>query len=405
MSYFRLFEKAFAIFGLMYFAGTIDILVPEIVLSLARYIVLLFSIISVALRFQDAVRAVLKDPSLTILIILTFASILWSVDPESTTLSLRSQFIQMIGFGLFLATSFTLREQLELVAISLGLSALISAFYAVALPSVGKHLSGPFVGAWKGVYPQKNVLSRLMILSSMAFACLNDKSRNKRYIFGFGFCFSLALVLLTTSKSGFLSSIFLIVFLFLYRRFRWRGEISVIAMDLLILVGVFSISVIINNWEPILIGLGRDPTLTGRTLIWGASLKMLFQDQFWLGYGREAFWNTELPIEVGSAVARGYVPPHAHNGFIDLLIDLGLIGLFVFSLSLVHNLIRAVRKAYAACNGEDLWPLAFLACLMIANLTESALMRLSNIFFVLYVAIAFCNFAPSQSQTDQEPKG
>lgn len=405
MSYFRIFEKAFAISGLLYFSGTLDILVPGAVLSLMRYTVLLFSIFFLALRFKSAIRAPRKDPFLSVLIIFTFASVLWSIYPQSTVLSLRSQVIQMVGFGLFLATSFTLREQLELTAFSLGLSALISAFYAVAIPSVGKHMSGAFAGAWKGVYDQKNVLSRLMVLSSMAFACLNDKSRSKRYIFGFGFCFSLALVLLTTSKSGFLSSIFLIVFLFLYRQFRWRGEISVIAVDLLILIGVFSISVIVDNWEPILVGLGRDPTLTGRTLIWGASLNMLFQDQFWLGYGRDAFWNTDLPIEVGAAVARGYVPPHAHNGFIDLMIDLGLIGLFIFGLSLIHNLIRSARKAYAARSGEDLWPLAFFACLTIANLTESTFMRLSNVFFVLYIAIAFSNFTSSQPKIDQESKG
>ncbi|MGP1383257.1 MAG: O-antigen ligase family protein [Thainema sp.] len=404
MSYFRLFEKAFAVFGLMYFAGTLDILVPESVLSLMRYTVLLFSIFFIALRFKGAIRSLRKDPFLVVLITLTFASFLWSIAPDSTILSLRSQVIQMIGFGLFFATSFTLKEQLELVAFGLGLSALISTFYAIVQPSIGKHLSGPFAGAWKGVYPQKNVLSRLMVLSCMAFACLNNKNYSKRYLFAFGFYFSLTLVLLSTSKSGLIASIFLVAFLFLYRRFRWRGEISVIAIDLVFLSSVFLVGVIIDNWEPILVGLGRDPTLTGRTLIWNASLDMLFQDRFWLGYGRDAFWNTNLPVEVGQSVARGYVPPHAHNGFIDLMIDLGFIGLFVFALSLIHNFIRAIKKAYAAEQGEDLWPLAFLACLTIANITESTLMLLTNIFFVLYVAIAFSDFAPNQSQTDQESK-
>lgn len=405
MFYFRFFEKAFAVLGLMYFAGTLNVLVPDFVVTLMRYVVLLLSILFVAVRFKGAVRAIPRDPFLAALIMLTFASALWSIDPELTILSLRSQFIQMTCFGLFFAISFTLKEQLELVAISLGLSALISAFYAIAQPSIGKHLSGSFAGAWKGVYAQKNVLSRLMVLSSMAFACLDNKFGKNRRIVQFGFYLSLALVLLSTSKSGLLSLIALIIFLFFYRRFRWRGESSIIAIDLIVLITVFSIGVVVDNWEPILVGLGRDPTLTGRTLIWGASLKMLFQDQFWLGYGRDAFWNTDLPIQVGRAVAPGYVPPHAHNGYIDLMIDLGLVGLFVFGLSFIHNLVRAAQKAYAASSGEDVWPLAFLACLAIANVTESTLMLMANIFWVLYVAIAFSSFTSNQKQTVQEPKG
>lgn len=405
-SYFRFAEKAFAVFGLMYFSDSLsnESIVPVILISLFRYLILAFSILFISLRFQKALRSLLKDPALVILIVLTFASVLWSVNTEWTVISLRSQFVQMISFSLFLATSFTLREQLELVAVSLGLSALISTFYAIAQPSIGKHLAGPFTGAWKGVYAQKNVLSRLMVLSCMAFACLNDKEQKWRYVVQFGFYLSLALVLLSTSKSGLLSSIFLILFLFFYRRFRWRGEISVIGVDLAILVAVFSIGVVIDNWEPILTGLGRDPTLTGRTLIWGASLDLLFQDQFWFGYGRNAFWYTDMPIKVGAAVAQGYVPPHAHNGFIDLMIDLGIIGLFIFGFSLVHNFIRAAKKAYAAQRGEDLWPLAFLACLVIANITESSLMRLTNIFWVLYVAIAFSDFYPKLREENQEPK-
>ncbi len=405
-SYFRFAEKLFAVFGLMYFSEGLsnDNIIPEILISLFRYLVLALSILFISLRFKKALRSLLKDPFLIVLIIVTFASVLWSVNPESTVVSLRSQFVQMIAFSLFLATGFTLREQLELVAFSLGLSALLSTFYAVAIPSVGKHVTGSFTGAWKGLYSQKNILSALMVLSSVAFACLSDRGRSWRLVFRFGFYLSLTLVLLSTSKTGLLSSIFLIVFLFLWRRFRWRGEVSVIGLDLGILAAASLVGIVIDNWEPILVGLGRDPTLTGRTLIWGATLDMLVQDQFWLGYGRDAFWYTNAAVEVGAAVAPGYIPPHAHNGFIDLMIDLGLVGLFAFGLSFIHNLVRATRKAYAARSGEDLWPLAFLAFLLISNITESALMRFNSIYWVVYVAIAFSNFTSQPQTTVQEPE-
>ncbi|MBA3923884.1 MAG: O-antigen ligase family protein, partial [Nostocaceae cyanobacterium] len=83
-------------------------------------------------------------------------------------------------------------------------------------------------------------------------------------------------------------------------------------------------------------GNGRDPTLTGRTEIWGVALSRL-HEHLLLGFGRGAFWapGSKNALEAGLAVSLNFIPPHVHNGFLDLALDIGLIGFVCFAISFV----------------------------------------------------------------------
>src|SRR5207302_9875896 len=75
--------------------------------------------------------------------------------------------------------------------------------------------------------------------------------------------------------------------------------------------------------------LDRDVTLTGRTTIWGASL-ILGMDHPWIGHGFNAFW---LGDEGSSGEVRklaGWDVPSAHNGYLEIWLDLGICGLAAF---------------------------------------------------------------------------
>jgi exopolysaccharide production protein ExoQ len=87
-------------------------------------------------------------------------------------------------------------------------------------------------------------------------------------------------------------------------------------------------------------------------------------------------------------VSENYIPPHAHNGFIELGLDVGLIGLSIFLVSFTIAYVRALKQAYAAKNSEDFWPLAVLLFVALNNVTESYLLRLANIYWVLYITVA-----------------
>lgn len=111
----------------------------------------------------------------------------------------------------------------------------------------------------------------------------------------------------------------------------------------------------------------------------------------WLSYGYGGFWlglNGES-ADVWNAVK--WQPPHSHNGFLDLWLDLGLLGLSIFAFSFMAACWRSVAWLRQNHTSEGLWPLAYLTFLLLANITESSLLR-QNFLWILYVSITLSTY-------------
>lgn len=77
--------------------------------------------------------------------------------------------------------------------------------------------------------------------------------------------------------------------------------------------------------------LGRDPTLSSRTLIWSAVLEGLqASPNWWLGGGYGAGWTAGISDMVRARL--GSDTGHPHNGFIEVIIDLGIPGILILGL-------------------------------------------------------------------------
>ena len=77
--------------------------------------------------------------------------------------------------------------------------------------------------------------------------------------------------------------------------------------------------------------LGKDLTLTGRTGIWSAVLDSIAKRPL-LGYGYQAFW---LGLEGESyriILAVSWVLAQAQNGFLDVMLEMGTVGLAIVLL-------------------------------------------------------------------------
>src|SRR5690606_2897478 len=103
--------------------------------------------------------------------------------------------------GLYLAVRYGARELLGLLAAALGTAAALSVAFALALPAHGidheVHL-----GAWRGVFPQKNGLGQTMALGTLAFLLLSLRAEGRRWIAWSGAALCASLVLLSTSKTA-----------------------------------------------------------------------------------------------------------------------------------------------------------------------------------------------------------
>ncbi len=382
-------EHLFVIVSLTFFTGGLAVILPsEGMITLTRYLILFIGGLVIITQWKKSISIANQNKCLSILTIIILFSFLWSIYPVETAKDMR-EVLQMTVFALYFTMRFSLKEQLQIIAFTFSIGILFSIFFAIAVPSIGVH-GEDHPGAWKGIYDYKNTFGSMMVLSTLAFFALPiDKPIDHLYKW-LGLGLSLTMMLMSTSKTSLVLSFLLILILILYRNFRWQGKITVVYLDIAILIFGCIGTVVFTQWVSLLTGLGRDYTLTGRTLIWEVSVAMLRNSPL-LGFGRGAFWapGSGYAIEAGRAVTPfGYIPPHGHNGFIDLALDVGYIGLSLFLVSFTIAYFRSLKMAYAAKKIEYMWPLAFLTFLAMNNVMESYLVRLANIYWVLYVTVA-----------------
>lgn len=384
-----LFEKAYSVICWLYFCNGIETVLGhnELLIRPLRYGVLSVSILFLVLRWRTTLRTLSKGLLLWPITALMIGSLAWSMSPAYTIDSIKAEVLPVAFFVIYFAGRFNMREQMRIVAVTLGIGAVLSTFYALAIPSIGRHVGDEFDGAWKGIYAQKNIFSTMMALTMMLFFVLSISHQAKEKLLArIGLAFSVTMIILSTSKSGLIVFITMLMIVVSSRLFRWRGRRSVLLLDLLGLGALALGSLLSVTWRPIVIALGKDPTLSARTPIWAGAIEKIMQRPLF-GYGRAAFWTPDsLPAwEVGARAIRGFVPSHAHNGFIDVAIELGLVGFGIFLLGLIPTFVMAVRRAYKATEPEDLWPFVFLSLMVLSNLTETALINRISPYWVMYM--------------------
>jgi len=112
--------------------------------------------------------------------------------------------------------------------------------------------------------------------------------------------------------------------------------------------------------------MGRDPTLTDRTKIWGILLGMKTNpllgtgyESFWLGERLESFWAHFPGLN------------EAHNGYLEVYLNLGLIGLFLLGCFLAAS-YRSICRGLRNASGLASFAFGVWTITLFYNITEAA---------------------------------
>jgi O-antigen ligase len=136
--------------------------------------------------------------------------------------------------------------------------------------------------------------------------------------------------------------------------------------------------------------LNRDPTLTGRVFLWQQAASL--QPNPLLGAGFESFWLGERLKRMWAI--HWWHPNEAHNGYIEIYLNLGIIGC-VLMLGVFLSTFWKCRRAFLTNFELGRLRLAFLAAILIYNWTEAAFKALHPVFFLLF--IVFVDYPTAQS--------
>jgi len=343
-------------------------------------------------RWKTTIYFISKDKFNWVLVGVALLSILWSFSPEMTI----RRGVALAGstaFGFYLATRYSLKHLLRLLGWTFGIAVFLSFVFAILLPKYGI-MGGAHAGSWRGIYPHKNTLGKTMVPSAIVFLLLAMDSKSHRFWLWCGFIFSIFLILLSTSKTSLVSLISLLAVVTIYRTFRWRYEIMIpVLIAITTIIGSVYV-LLMANLDNLVVLIGKDATLTGRTDLWPAVLDKI-QEHPWLGYGYSGFWSKDWKSESSYVwYATGWNPPNAHNGLLDLWLDLGLLGVSIFLMGFWKNILRGLGWIRLSKTSLSIFPLVYFTYIVLANLTENTLLVQNDIFWVLYVAISLLVITP-----------
>ena len=328
-------------------------------------------------------RTLSGNLALVVLVGLTAVSVIWSIDP-STTLRRAFALIMTTGFGFWMASRWSWKDMIGLIAATFGLLAIASVVMALAMPSIGID-HAVHAGAWKGVWWEKNTLGAMMAWGAVSgYAALRIDPRRRWVWIGVAVLCS-ALVILSTSKTALLAWLLGTggaVGIALSRR---GFGFAALMLFMGLTGGALAALILLIAPVEFLELLGRDATLTGRTDIW-VILARQVADAPWTGYGYRAFWTVENGPVFWVRQGTAWPVPTAHNGWIETALALGIPGVALMATVFLTALGRALGRLFRG--PETYWALGFIAMLGLVSVSESNLMQQNSLSWVLFVATA-----------------
>jgi exopolysaccharide production protein ExoQ len=337
----------------------------------------------IAVRWRSVYQGAWNAKWILALLMIAFASTAWSQDPMFT-LRRAAVLCATTAFGIYFATRFDVTDQLRLLAWTCGLVVCASFLCAIFLPQYGIDHTVHY-GDWQGAFYQKNMLARAMVLATLVFLFVRFRSGNTlRWI---GIAGSLTLLVLSQSITGIIVFAIILASWPLYRLFRTKFTFAVPVTAVVFTVLAAVAAFVYTALPTLLEMLNRNEGLTGRIDLWNA-VWLSISRKPWLGYGFDAFWQGMQGESANVLLAVGWTPAYAHNGFLDLVLDLGFIGLAVFAFGYLTLWRRAFTFVTRDAGPTAAWLCMYLAFMLFYNITEGPVVSQNNITWVLYVATA-----------------
>ena len=330
------------------------------------------------------------------LLILMPISTIYSNYPMFTGIASFAQYATSI-FAIFLAAVFSWRHLLRIfsnvIRVILGAS-LIFEFVAAAI------LHGPIAPIFKnyegdtppasafywtrghlfdgnriqGIVGNSNLLAFIALLGLIFFAIEFVAASTSKWLSASSFVISALLLWLSKSAGvGFALvavSVAAVVALFVegkdrdlrHRIYRWVCAVA----------GLGSVFVFLYRAE-VFAFFGKSPDMTGRSKIWKLVLGLIEQRPI-QGWGWISYWMPGVKPFAGLVVINKVPYYQAHNAFLDIWLQLGLIGLLLLVALSVLTFVKLWRLGVRHTNPLYLWPMLVFFGLLAQNLTESRML-------------------------------
>lgn len=336
------------------------------------------------------------NPGATAFLAVALTSAVWSIDRSFTVL----RFVTLAGtilvcFAIQL-TRWDARRFQKLVTppvmVILIASLIVGALYPERIVEIGTDVSQK--DAWHGITFSKNLFG--MMASVGVILCLHRwLTREGKMFWSLAGAFAAsACLLLSRSNTSLLATLVSVMFLILVIRVpivrqRFSAHLAIgiaatlILYELVIQDVVPGVNVLL---APITGMFGKDTTLSARTMIWNVIKEHINAAPF-LGTGYGAYWTGPTPSSPSFIFTylMYFYPFESHNGYLEVMNDLGLVGLACL-LAFLFYFIRQGLQLMRFDRSQAVLYLALLFQQMVTNMSESEWFARSSTFAILFFA-------------------
>ena len=393
----RPFENVFTVLALLLFShGFYPVILGntagegDIDSSLLRMVFIGIYFVTIGLlafRWQKTLTFIASNYWLLLLIGLAIFSISWSSIPH---IAFR-KVISLIGatfFGVYLGSRYDFKQQLGIYSWTFGIAMFFSYAFSLALPRYGVMNTDAIVGAWQGIFPHKNGLGESMFVGFMTFyfSSLLELNRRKRIFFQICCLLSVVLIYFGQSATALMSVLFIFITAQGLKRLSITSKKSVFLVLLFLIFTCLMLFLLLVNFNTFLTVNDKDVTLSGRTILWH-TLEQFIREKPWFGYGYGSFFSGESRETNVLWQIHTWSPVHAHNGYIQLCLNIGFVGFAVFCFGYISCLFNSLFRYLTSKDIQMLWIFLFLIYTIFLNMTEVSFFSSSNIWIITLASI------------------
>jgi O-antigen ligase len=378
-------------------------------IRLSSYGVLLFLLLMV--RPKKYFEILSSNKLLFVLIAFSTISIIWSLLPNLTFAHSRS-LVKSYLFAACFVSIYSVRDQIKIIQYASVAAGIASILVALLLPDIGIHYVNGGL-AVRGIFGHKQSLGRVIVLASTTFIPFVFRSKSKIgfYLSCLGLLFCFAITYIAQSKTSIISVLILFLSLpfYILLSYSYNSGIRIRSLFFIIsgLVALVFLALFFGNYETIMVDiLGKGVNINGRVPVWILSFQEGMRRPI-LGSGYGAFWSSDVGLSIAYrtwGINLLYDPLfwnpgevfgwHAHNGFLETFVNLGIAGLTLVLLNLGQTIkgilskIKTDQFSTSYYSAELHWMFLVLLMNLFINLTEVNMLGPNDLFWISYMCIA-----------------
>ena len=351
----------------------------------------------IAARYRGVLRVCRKERWLLGLPVIAFISAIWSQNPQHTVIDATNLGLTSL-FAVYLFLRYPGKQLLMFLLFPSALLLLLGLATVIIAPSIG--IDSFQQNAWRGVFGQRNNCATACVLFFLLALHVHARSFIEHCLRGSVIVLAGLFIVMSYSRAGWIVGALAVMFSFALWFIQRMHSLDRIVFLMLLTIPIGLIGFAIeNNFAEITEAMGKDPTLTQRTVIWSEVLPSIMKRPI-QGHGYSAFWMGLKGESARMVLATHWMEGQAQDGYLDILLQLGLLGF----LPALWMLGRGIALAWGAVKSWTTPPhVSFAAILlpivMIQNIGESSLLLPFGVPW-LYMLLAFLILSHSKKGVD-----